>query len=277
VNVENAASNNDQCNGIYVFSARSCIKFPSKSAPRKTPAPVVSHDVQGTPAPHVVDPIKERSKSPSAIPLYNVSSYKHATCEQVNTRNQPCIPVQSWTDFRDKVEDVSTFDGQTLIFCPFTITRGSLVPVVYITSSVNIVCSVPRQCRLISNSRHFMIHAFQGAKLYMQGFVLDGASDISVQFLKDNYPNNDPIMHRLCNVEFIRYVFMHHYPLDFLSLQHSSTTAFSFPLTIRKEIKVQVVEQLFPLKKETQSSLLNAIFRITNQPMLAGPSSTRAQ
>lgn len=210
----NVASNNDQCNGIYDFNTRSCIQFPTKSILRKTPAPVASQVIKSTPTgtPFVLGPIKEKTSSPSLMPYYNVSSSQHATCEQVKTRNQPCIPVQTWTDFRDKVQDATTADGgQTLLFCPFTITRGSHVPVVYITTSVEIACAVPRQCRLISKSRHFMINGLLGAKLYMQGFVLEGAADSSIQFLKNSYQNFDPIMHRLCNVEFVRYVSAHHH------------------------------------------------------------------
>ena len=192
----NVASNNDQCNGIYDFDARSCKKFPALAPLRNTQVPVIV-----TNAPHIAAP----TKSPSIMPTYNVSSFRHATCEQVNTRNKPCIPVHSWTDFRDTVEDASIMDGKTLIFCPFTITRDSRVPVVYITTSVEIICAAPRKCRLISNSQHLMINGFQGAQLYIQGFVFEGAVDSSVQFLKNADQNDDPTMHRLCNVEFIRY------------------------------------------------------------------------
>jgi hypothetical protein len=148
-------------------------------------------------------PIGKTSLSPSLMASYNISSVHRATCEQVNTQNRPCIVVRSWSEFRDKVEDATSFDGTTLIFCPFKITRDS-TPVVYITTTVDIVCAVPRQCRLISNSRHLMINSFLDARVYIQGFVFEGARDSSIVFLKYNHESDDKIPHFLCDVEFIR-------------------------------------------------------------------------
>jgi hypothetical protein len=105
------------------------------------------------------------------------------------------VDVLNWSDFRQKVEG----GNGTVVFCPFNITKGRKQPVVYITSSIRLVCAVPKQCRLNSGTRHVMVNSWLGAQVYIQGFVFQGATNSSVRFLHNYY---DVKPQTLCNCAF---------------------------------------------------------------------------
>lgn len=174
----NQASGNSLCDGI--FARNKCVGLPIVQ-PNRTLSPIAPTQSPTSP-------------KPTAVPTFSPTFYR-AKCERVNPAMQPCVDVLNWSDFRDKVGG----GNETIVFCPFNITKGRRQPVVYITSSIRLVCAVPKQCRLNSGTRHVMVNAWLGAQVYIQGFVFQGASNSSVRFVRNFY---DTKPHSLCNCAF---------------------------------------------------------------------------
>lgn len=174
----NQALGNALCDGI--FTRNKCITLPAVQSDR-TLSPIAPTRTPTSP-------------KPTAFPTMQPSAYR-AKCELVNPTTQPCVNVSNWSDFRQKVEG----GNGTVVFCPFNITKGTKQPVVYITSSIRLVCAVPKRCRLNSGTRHVMVNSWLGAQVYIQGFVFQGATNTSVKFLHNYY---DVKQQTLCNCAF---------------------------------------------------------------------------
>lgn len=94
-------------------------------------------------------------------------------CERVAT-SKLCIPIDSFTKFKEQVENATG----TIIFCPFTLNKPPL-ETVYISTNVNIICNVARECRI--NGSISQIKVVGGsAQVFFQGFVFGGATGTAV-------------------------------------------------------------------------------------------------
>ena len=61
-----------------------------------------------------------------------------------------------------------------MFFCPFTVTKNERASI-YVTTDVELICSVRRQCKIIGQGRHIVVNG-SSAKLFVQGLVLEGAT-----------------------------------------------------------------------------------------------------
>jgi hypothetical protein len=124
-------------------------------APRQNPTPTISS--QGDAA----NPVQLRNRSVS--------------CVRPFARDNSCINVgSSFNTLKDLLEGGT---GQ-LVLCPFTVEK-SAQDFIFITSDIEIMCSVPHQCKIKGPGRHFVVNG-SSAKLFVQGFVFEEATSSAV-------------------------------------------------------------------------------------------------
>ena len=150
----NVASGND-CDGVFVESAQphNCIAFDDNSDP-----------IPLSPAP-TLQPVQESSPSPDDTTI---------ACERIPAANDPCITISNF----ETLQNIMEREAGVKVFCPFSVDKPA-EDYIFITSDIELICSVPHLCRIRGRGRHFVIKG-SSTKVFVQGFAFEGATNRAV-------------------------------------------------------------------------------------------------
>lgn len=170
-------ANGNICNGSFVSLGQQCIAFldiimeENAESAQTPPRPVSQKDI--------ANPVQSDSTSLS--------------CERPISNQNACINIgSSYESLKNLIEGGA---GQ-MVFCPFTVEK-SAQDFIFITSDIEVMCSVPRECKIKGQGRHLVVNG-SSAKLFLQGFVLEGASSSAI-----HVEGATAHIQSLCNNDFI--------------------------------------------------------------------------
>jgi len=164
----NVASGND-CNGIFILVGNTCTDFIASEEPTPSPSLAILSNPESKAAP--------ASARPSLSPTIAVTNdhEDNISCNRLPKDIDTCIDIASFEILKELVKDASGM----MVFCPFTFTKNEH-EFVYITTNVELVCSIRRQCKIRGQGRHIIVNG-SSAKLFVQGIVFEGATVGAIQ------------------------------------------------------------------------------------------------
>lgn len=153
----NVANGND-CNGIFILFGQKCVSFNETLVESDEPTPAPSP----SPSTHL------ESKYPSTSPSF--SSIDELSCDRLPKDGESCIEISSFDELIQLVRDATGI----IVCCPFVVTKNEH-DFIYVTTNVELLCGVPRKCRITGPGRHIVVDG-SSSKLFVQGIVFEGAT-----------------------------------------------------------------------------------------------------
>jgi hypothetical protein len=153
----NIASGND-CDGMFILFGQKCLSFSKTLVDSEEP----------TPPPSFSSSMHLESEYPSTSPSF--SSMDGLSCDRLPKDAESCIEISSFDDLIQLVRDATGI----IVFCPFVITKNEH-ELIYVTTNVELICGVPRKCRITGPGRHMVVDG-SSSKLFVQGIVFEGAT-----------------------------------------------------------------------------------------------------
>ena len=153
----NVASGND-CNGMFILFGQKCVSFNEILVDSDEPIPPPSP----SPTTHL------ESEYPSTSPSF--SSIDGLLCDRLPKDVETCIEISSFDELIQLVRDTTGI----IVFCPFVVTKNEH-DLIYVTTNVELICGVPRKCRITGPGRHIVVDG-SSSKLFVQGIVFEGAT-----------------------------------------------------------------------------------------------------
>jgi len=153
----NVAKGND-CNGIFILFGQKCVSFNETLVGTDEPTPLPSP----SPSTHL------ESEYPSVSPSF--SSIDGLSCDRLPKDGESCIDISSFDELIQLVRDAIGI----IVFCPFIVTKNER-DLIYVTTNVELICGVPRKCKITGPGRHIVVDG-SSSKLFVQGIVFEGAT-----------------------------------------------------------------------------------------------------
>lgn len=117
------------------------------------------------------------------------------SCPPLPALSASCIKIVTYKDFRDTLKVAKS--GDSLVFCPFEVSKTQFAKTAEIDEAVHIACQIPQQCIFKSGGSHIKVED-RDAEAIIQGFKFLGAPRSAIRFEDDA----DKHEHKICDCTF---------------------------------------------------------------------------